>query len=94
MLNRNLMINPNPELIQGYFKNHELVFVSKTTRFAIEKVLRKNRAREMSLVQYQGLPETFTEWLPTLDVESAEDKAKFTPLLKYANLKDIVSNDI
>ena len=84
---------PKNELIQGFFRDHELVFVSKTTKFSVKKTLRQNKSKTMSLVQYDGLDDSFTDWISTQDVKSANGKAKFMPLLKYANLQNDVSNE-
>ena len=35
---------PKNELIRGYFRSHELVFVSKTTKFSVRNVVRKDKS--------------------------------------------------
>ena len=84
---------PNSELISGFWRPHELVFVSKTTKFSVSKVLRTDKSKKNSLVKYNGLPDNFLEWVPTAEVERADGEAVFAPLLKYANITYVASNE-
>ena len=59
-----------------------MIPVSKDTGFKIEKVLRKNRNKAKSLVSFIGLPESFSQWIDTADVNSNK---LFKPLKQYVD---------
>ena len=55
-----------------------MIPISRDMQFSVRKVLRKKNNR--SLVVFDGLPDSFTEWIPSNEVDKL-----FKPLLKYSN---------
>ena len=67
---------------QGYFRDHELIPISEDSEFTVDKILKKNRAKDKTLVTFHGLPETFTQWIDSADLKSNK---LFKPLKHYLN---------
>ena len=56
-------------------------------------MLHTDKSKNNSLVKYNGLPDNFLEWVPTSEVQRANGEAVFAPLLKYANITNVASNE-
>ena len=74
------------EQIDGVFRAFELSKLSPQAKFAIRKVLRKNKNRHESLVVFNGLSDDVRSWVDTDRVTqalNAGNAPQFQPLLKY-----------
>ena len=56
-------------------------------------MLHTDKSKNNSLVKYNGLPDNFLEWVPTSEVQRANGEAVFAPLLKYASMTNVASDE-